>query len=281
MPRTGWLFLVGALAIAGIPPMNGFMSELLVYAGLLGQTAPGSVENAALVSAAALLGFVGSVSALAMVRAFGVAFLGSPRDSAVTDHGDPPATMLLPMGLHAAGVVLLGLAPSVGVAFIRPVVVLFHSGAAGMAAVDDVLSPLQWACRGLVVGIVVLGLVGWRLGRGARRHVTWGCGYTAANPRMQYTGSSFSQPFVEIFESLSPQRWRVKLSGKIFPPASGHLEVHVADAVEGRIFEVLGRGEQLFVRAAAAIPEQPRYAFGAGLVVLVVLVGLLVAGGVP
>jgi hypothetical protein len=131
------------------------------------------------------------------------------------------------------------------------------------------------------VGIVVLGLVGWRLGRGARRHVTWGCGYTAANPRMQYTGSSFSQPFVEIFESLSPQRWRVKLSGKIFPPASGHLEVHVADAVEGRIFEVLGRGEQLFVRAAAAIPEQPRYAFGAGLVVLVVLVGLLVAGGVP
>jgi hydrogenase-4 component B len=279
LPITGVLFLIGALAIAGLPPMNGFVSEFVIYAGLLRGTAPSPAANAALVCAAALLGFVGAVSALAMVRAFGITFLGNPRDPSVTVHDDAPIAMVVPMVFHAAGILLIGVVPAAGLALVGPVVALFGSAGHGLGTVTTVVEPIQWACRGLVLLLGVATAVGWAMGRNSRRHVTWGCGYTAANSRMQYTGSSFSQQLVHTFATFLPQQWRVRLSGKIFPTADGHFEVHVADAVERRIFEVLGRGEQFFVRTAAAVPEEPRFAFAAGLTVLLVMVGLLVSAG--
>ena len=89
LPRTGWLFLLGGVAISALPPLNGFVSELIIYSGLLSGAAPSASANAALVTSAALLAFVGAVSALSMIRAFGVAFLGRPRDRRSTSRPRP------------------------------------------------------------------------------------------------------------------------------------------------------------------------------------------------
>ncbi len=279
LPHTGVLFLVGALAISGLPPFNGFVSEFVLYAGLFRGGAPSAAGNAALVCAAALLGFVGAVSALSMVRAFGAAFLGTPRDSTVHVGDEAPPSMLAPMYLHAAGVLVVGVVPALGVALAAPVVALFAGAAGGLEVVTAVVQPLQVVGLGLVAALVVVGAVGWARGRGARSHVTWGCGYNAPNARMQYTGSSFGQPLVLLFASLLPQQWRRRLPRSIFPARDGQLEANVPDGVERRIFEVLGRGEDFFVRASRAVPEEPRFAFAAGLALLLGLVAALLSGG--
>lgn len=281
LPHAGWLFLLGGVAISALPPLNGFISELIIYSGLLSGAAPSAPANAALVTAAALLAFVGAVSALSMVRAFGIAFLGRPRDASVHVSSATPIWMTAPMYLHGAGIVLLGLYPAAGLAVTRSAASLF--AASGLPAADTdfaaLLGPVQVAVRLLVVVTLVACVVGLVLGRRARRDVTWGCGYTAPNTRMQYTASSFSAQFTRLFEAFLPQLRREQLSREIFPLEPGRIGTHHVDAVERRMFEVLGQGEEMITQASSRIPEQPRFAFAAGLLALVIAVGLLLGAG--
>src|SRR6185369_2089118 len=103
LPGTATLFLVGALAIAALPPLNGFLSEFLVYSTLLSGSAPSGQANVLLIAFAAVLAFVGAVIALSITRAFGLTFLGNARDTGVHDGEEAPASMLGPMALHGLG----------------------------------------------------------------------------------------------------------------------------------------------------------------------------------
>lgn len=281
MPLTAAAFLLGGAAGAALPPLNGFISELTIYMGLLSGAAPTGQANAALVLAASTLAFAGGVGAFALTRAFGLAFLGQPRDASVAVSGEAPAPILLPMAAHAGAVVLLGVAPELGLGLTRATVALFPFG----SDVEVVLAPLSaaaWACRLLAAALLGVGLVRYWQGRRARRSVTWGCGYTAGSARMQYTGSSFAEQLARIFEPMLPVLRRERRPSGLFPAAPGQLATHHADAVERRIFEALGRGEDLLVQASERIPEQPRFAFAAGLVALIVIGALvLVGGGLP
>jgi hydrogenase-4 component B len=278
LPKTGWLFLLGGVAMAGLPPLNGFVSELIIYSGLLAGEAPSASANVAFVTTAAVLAFVGATSALAIVRAFGVAFLGRPRDASVHVTTTTPPTMTIPMYVHAACIVGIGLFPGVGLVLTRTAVSSFTVGGvvpsdAGLVAL---LAPVQIAVRVLVGLSVIACVLGLFLGRRASRHVTWACGYGASNTRMQYTASSFSSPFAQLFEAFLPQLRRQRLPQGIFPAEPGHIGTHHVDAVERRMFEVLGQGEQMISRTSDRIPEQPRFAFAAGLLALVIAIGLLI-----
>jgi hypothetical protein len=184
--------------------------------------------------------------------------------------------MLWPMVLHAAGAIVLGVAPELAIAAIRAVLMLFPVGDPDTILVT--LGPLVWASRILAIALLVVGVHAYWRGRAARRSATWGCGYTGASARMQYTGSSFSEQFTRIFESFLPSLRREKLPTEPFPQASGHIATHHVDAVERRMFEVLGRGENMVSNAAEKIPEQPRFAFAAGLVTIVVIAALVIVG---
>ncbi|WP_437274503.1 proton-conducting transporter membrane subunit [Sorangium sp. So ce375] len=277
LPRTSILFLLGCLAISALPPLNGFVSEFLIYAGLLAGRAPSSQGSVVTIAAAAALAFVGAVSALSMTRAFGLTFLGVPREPGLHVGEDAPGSMLWPMVIHAAFVVAIGVAPDLGIAAIGGALRLFpiESSASTLPAL---LTPLAWASRALAGALLVAGVIGWRRGLAARRSVTWGCGYTATSSRMQYTGSSFSEQFTRIFASFLPSLRRERLPEGPFPQQPGHLSTHHVDAVERRMFEVLGRGESFIAQAFDRIPEQPRFAFSAGFVALVII-GAIVIGG--
>ncbi len=275
LPYTAALFLVGALSICALPPLNGFVSELLIYSGLLGSAAPSSHDNLVLIATAAALAFVGAVSALSMARAFGVAFLGSAREPNMHVGEEAPAWMLGPMLLHALAVVVLGVVPELGMLLVRPALRLLPIGPSADAALAP-LATILWANRALALALLGAGVFGFVRGRHARRSVTWGCGYTAASPRMQYTGGSFSAHFARLFEPLLPVLRRERLPTELFPQHSGQLASHHVDAVERRIFEVLGRGEELVVQASERISEQPRFTFAAGFAVLLLIGVLLV-----
>jgi len=95
---------------------------------------------------------------------------------------------------------------------------------------------------------------------------------------MQYTGSALVEPFARVFESFLPALRRERLPEGPFPQHASHVATHHADPVERRLFEVLGQGEDFISRVSDRTPENPRFAFAAGLIVLIVI-GALVAGG--
>ena len=286
MPWTAGFFLLGGVAISALPPLNGFVSEFLIYSGLLHHAVPGGVEQGLLICAAALLAFVGGVSVLAMVRSFGLTFLGKPRDPHVHADGDAPLSMRASMWVHALGIVVFGLFPAIPLRLARMPARLFLDlqPATSVDAINDassVLAPIfsvSWVFLAVLGGLLI---VRWLLRPRvpAKRQVTWGCGYPAPNPRMQYTGTSFSSQLAGIFQSILVRLRREKLPETPFPEGDAHLNTHTVDAVERRIFEVLGEGEELVSRVILRLSEEPRLAFGLGLLILAVMVGVVVSGG--
>jgi hydrogenase-4 component B len=269
MPWTAALFLIGGLAISGLPPFNGFASELMLYTGLFQAASEvGGNAGAALIGFAACLAFTGAISALSMVRAFGVVFLGTPRDTTVHASADPGPALLVPMGLHAAGVVLVGLVPAVGLALAGPAAASFGDLSAAWTAAGTA----TWASAVVTIAVGVPALIGWRAGRQAPRHVTWGCGYTAGTSRMQYTGSSFSHPFASLFEAWMPARVQLRLPDAVFPQRSGSFRSSHPDPIEDRIYEGIARGQALATAVFHRVVDDPRAVFAAGLVGLVLLV---------
>ncbi len=271
MPRTAVYFLLGCLAMCALPPFNGFVGEFLVYTGLLSGGAPTIEGDVVLVCAAAVLAFVGAVGALSTTRAFGLAFLGVPRDPSIHVTDDAPRSMAVPMAVHSAGILVLGLFPTAALAIIEPVLALLPASIGHAPDLADVLAPVVWASRGLAAALAVSMIVAWRRRARARESVTWGCGYTAATARMQYTGSSFSAQLSTLFRPALPVLTREHLPTEPFPQHASHLSTHHVDAVEQRMFEVIGQGEQFVRETSSRIPEQPRFAFAAGLLALVVL----------
>ncbi|HKO89625.1 MAG TPA: proton-conducting transporter membrane subunit, partial [Polyangiaceae bacterium] len=279
LPRTATLFLIGTLAGSALPPFNTLLSEFIIYMGLLSGQGPSPEANVVLVIAAAGLAFVGAVSGLSSARAFGITFLGQPRDARVHVGAEPPGSMLVPMLCHAGLAILCGLAPQLGLGMLRSSLGLFPFYTP--AELERVLAPLAglvWASRLLALLLLLAGLVRWRQGVAARRSPTWGCGYAAASPRLQYTGSSFSEHFARIFDSCMPALRRERIATEIFPQHPGQLSTHHADAVEQRILEVLARGEGAITEVSERIPGQPRFAFAAGLCALLII-GAVAWGG--
>lgn len=284
MPRTAVLFLLGGLAISAVPPFNGFVSEFLLYSGLLGSAVPAGVPRVVFIGIAALLAFVGAVSALAITRAFGIAFLGHPRDSKVHVQSDLPAPLLTAMSFHAVGILVVGLWPPAGLWLVRSAVRRFLDllppSGAPLPDVTVTLFPIVRASALLAAVLVLLVLFGRWLQRRSATHVTWACGYGAPNTRMQYSGTSFSQQFATVFKAFLPQLRREELPHGYFP-TTGKLSTHHVDAVERRMFAVLGDSESLVARIVGSIPDEPRFTFAAGLLALGVIAGFVVLGETP
>ncbi|MGB9130422.1 MAG: hydrogenase 4 subunit B [Thiobacillus sp.] len=211
MPWTAWLTLIGALAIAGLPPLNGFVSEwLLLQAFLL---TPGLTQpylNMVIPVAAAIVALAAALAAYVMVKFFGVVFLGQPRDTALQDAHEASWPERLGMLWLAAGCVLLGLFPAQVIGWISPVVHLLT----GQTMVNDgnwlMLAPVsseRASYMPLIFFAVVIGVLGltylWvrRVYHGrVRRSDPWDCGYPEQDARMQDSAEGFGQPIRQIFE---------------------------------------------------------------------------------
>jgi hydrogenase-4 component B len=236
MPLTAGLFLVGAVAICGLPPLNGFVSELLIFMGLfrtLGPSAGPSSPASAL--AVPCLAMIGALAVACFVKAYGAVFLGSARDEGAWRAHEAPAPMIGPMIALAACCAVIGLSPML-VTPILDRVVSAWPGSGGPAALKIGESlPLGWI-SGLGAGLVALLAVSGAvlLRRRAREPIpavgTWDCGYARPTARMQYTSSSFAQTLVGLFRTvLRPRTHRPDVSG-VFPRGA-RFEGHVDDVV--------------------------------------------------
>jgi hydrogenase-4 component B len=291
MPWTALSFLLGGVAISALPPLNGFTSEFIIYSGLFTGEPVAVWAKVALGVGGAVLAFVGAVSALSITRAFGVVFLGGARDAAVHPPTEVSRWMLLPMGLHALGVVVLGVLPGVGFMLVREPTALALAGwpASGI----DVLQPVADSLSriGLISGTlaVVIGASIWLRTRVVRRPTTpavppvgtWGCAYGSPNTRMQYTGSSFSSDFSARFSGIMVMLRRQKAPLGYFPE-DGYLITDCVDAVERRLFSVITHGDASASELSSKLREDdPRIAFAAALIAIVMMSGLIVLASGP
>jgi formate hydrogenlyase subunit 3/multisubunit Na+/H+ antiporter MnhD subunit len=274
LPITATTFLVGSVAISGLPPFNGFVSELLVYwAGFSGAAALAAPAAVPLGVMIAVLAAVGGLALACFTKAFGIVFLGLPRSSKGQVAVEAPLSMLLPMVVLALVCLVLGLSGGLVVPALHGLVSAFVGEGTRQALRDGGLVLARVALlAGGTLGLVALIALGRRLllsGRDVRETVTWDCGYVVATPRMQYTASSFAQPIVDLFSSLLGTRKRVS-SPEIHFPDSAHLETETPDLGREGIYEPLFENVGGALRRILILQHGRLHVYVLGLVVTLV-----------
>ncbi len=239
MPLTSGLFLVGAVAICGLPPLNGLVSELMIYLGLFRTVGvQGHASFVAASLAAAGLALIGALAVACFVKAFGAVFLGEPRTNAGDQAHEAPGGMIWPMVALAACCLVIGVFPA-SVLGVLDQGVQTWAGPTFKPVALATLVPAWWV-TGLnlaLLGFLAAGMW-WLLGRlraGSYRAVgTWDCGYAAPTARMQYTASSLAGILVGLLgRVLRPAVHRPRLDGLF--PRSADFESHTPEVVLDRL----------------------------------------------
>jgi hydrogenase-4 component B len=201
-PWTGAMFLGGAVAICGLPPLNGFVSEWLIYLGSFqALKQPGSALGAA-VLAAPVLALIGGLALACFVKVFGIAFLGEPRSAAAAQAHEAPVSMLAPMVALLVACAWIGLLPTTLHALLQKAVGNWAGKIVEGVAAES-FAPLRWISLSawllLLLVLVLFCMVRWRSRPAPRDLGTWGCGYRFPAVRMQYTASSFADFLIRLF----------------------------------------------------------------------------------
>ena len=222
MPVTAIITLFGAVAICALPPLNGFISELLIYIGMFNGVSDGH-EVLYSVAGIIALSLIGGIAVLVFTKLFGVVFLGSPRSHHVAESSEVDNLRIGAMAIPATLILFIGLFPQVA---IRPIAIVAEAitGADKSIAVNHFEPTLKALSASIWVLIaVVLLLYALKHKLQSKRKIeegpTWGCGFTAPNARMQYTGESFSEGLESIGRPLMKHTvdGRAVEKGEIFP----------------------------------------------------------------
>jgi hydrogenase-4 component B len=237
MPLVSLFFIIGALAISAMPPLNGFISELLIYNGLLKiLSIPG--ESGLAAAGAVALAMIGALAAVCFIKVFGTIFLGNPRsDSGNTAH-DPQLPMILPMILLSIICLIIGIFPFVTFNFVNASIKSWHVKGTIPLSLSTMLPSQMLSIVGLIL-IVFAALIflilklSFRFKKG-KISVTWDCGYAKPARSMQYTGSSFSRTLTRMFAFiLFPKQKLPNIKGS-YPEPSLFKSV-ILDAILDRL----------------------------------------------
>jgi len=223
MPVTGVVFMVGALSIAALPPLNGFVGEWLLFESLLhGLPATSTAVAIAVPVGVAALALTGGLTAAAFVKAIGIGFLGRARSAGAAAAREVPHTMQAGAGLLAAACVVLGVAPMLVLPALEHAAATIVPGARErllsggvdlrLAGLQGILAPALLAA-GLVLAVGGVAAARRLVRRRSatqpalRRAEVWACGRELQTARMQYTATSFAEPLQRVFDDvLRPDR---------------------------------------------------------------------------
>jgi len=262
MPYTGLFFLIAALAICGLPPFNGFVSEFIIYSGAFGNLQTATFNFDFLFLGVILsLALIGGLAIFCFVKVFGIVFLGSARTKNISEAHEVTSSMLMPKFLIGALIVAIGIAPALFVQF-----AVKAAGAFGNIGVlpDGILTSLSWT--GILSGLLILmvfGLYGikklFQKNKVISHNTTWGCAYIGADAaRHQYTATSFADNHLEFLKPLFAEDKKFKqfAEDEIFP-SKRDFSSHADDLFEEkmikapvRFIEKLFSGENFLLQSA-------------------------------
>lgn len=233
MPYTGVFFLFGVIAISALPPLNGFISEFLMFSGLINIIGLNSDSNlfiAGILSLASM-GLVGTLVILAMTKLYFVSFLGLPRSKKSEKvANDVDKTMLIPMGICSLLTVVIPVSVPYLCKYFLPLN-LFGNNTEKISSVITMLSDISLILIGLSAFIAALYGIKRIMTKNSRTYITWGCGYEKVNNRIQYSASSYVAPFLNILTPMLKKIFDVK-KPKGFFPEDAHYNSEIKDTEE-------------------------------------------------
>jgi hydrogenase-4 component B len=253
MPTTALCFLIGAIAISGLPPLNGFVSEWLTYQALLaGFGSTESLTRVIFPVAGALLALTAALAAACFVKAFGISFLALPRSENAARACEVSLSMRIGMGILATGCVALGL----GATWFLPVFDAITAQVFGIGVSSKLVAMNGFAlsagtARGgtistaaiaaMLVLLSVLPALFWLVwGRSSRRATgpTWDCGLPGLTADNEYTATGFSKPIRLIFSALYRPRREIQAEYEVSPyyPTTIRFESEIEPTFEKHFY---------------------------------------------
>lgn len=242
MPKTALFFLLGALAICGLPPFNGFISEFLIYSGIFKSLHSGSLLTDVIFLFSFIgLAIIGGLAVFCFTKVFSIMFLGSARTGKVNNAREVENSMLIPNYLIGFMIISIGLLPAL---FIKPlswVVAQFTGDTAALQQMIPVMNNISIAsCIFFIfIGIIWMLRTWQQKKQTIRQEATWGCGYTGANPAVhQYTATSFADNVAQLTKQIVNVKKEYKNfdEEEIFPQDRA-FETHSGDVFEEQLMK--------------------------------------------
>ncbi len=240
MPKTALFFLLGAIAISGLPPFNGFISEFLIYSGMFKSLhSAGLFTDVVLLFGFTGLAIIGGLALFCFTKVFSIIFLGTARSEKADQAKEVESSMLFPNFLIGFMIILIGFVPFI---FMNPLADIIGIFSSNTDAIQQIVPTLNNISLSSGIFIALIGLL-WNLRswqqkkQTIKQAATWGCGYTGANPALtQYTATSYADNFVQ----LSSQLVQVKKDFKAFQideifPQKREFETHSSDIFEDNL----------------------------------------------
>jgi NADH:ubiquinone oxidoreductase subunit 5 (subunit L)/multisubunit Na+/H+ antiporter MnhA subunit len=250
MPQTAFLALGACLAISALPPLNGFVSEWLVFqAILLSPDLPQWSLKLTVPAAGAMLALGAALSAACFVRAYGITFLGRPRSPLAEQASETDAFSRAAMSLLLVLCLLVGLLPGIVIDFLAPVAQTLVGQAmqpqAGIGWLSIVpIADSRSSYNGLLVFVFIvfstllaIEVIHRFASRALRRGPAWDCGFPDPSPSTQYTADSFAQPIRRVF---GPVVFQARESVEMPAPGDlrpARLTVSLRDLVWDALYE--------------------------------------------
>lgn len=251
MPITAFFFLCGSLAIGGLPPFNGFVSKFLLYTGLIESIkVEGFQLNIVMIGCVAGLALVGGISLLTFTKSFGIIFLGSARTKYNYQTDEVLSYSHLPFFIILFFMLVIGIFPALVLAPIQRIVNVFDSTTPSnniIVTFSPIVTNVGIASLLLILLIGSVYLVRSKIAgkRTIGESSTWGCGYTAPNIRMQYTGKSFSKTLAKLFAFItSEQKKYIEIENNAVFPASRSYQSNYVEFFEKNVINKVSN--QLF-----------------------------------
>jgi len=240
MPKTALFFLLGALAICGLPPFNGFISEFLIYSGIFKSLQPGDLfTDVILLISFTGLAIIGGLAIFCFTKVFSIIFLGSPRSNKTEHATEVENTMITPNFLIGFMIIAVGFFPALFMGPLANVVGLFSNDAASIQQMIPVLNNISISSGIFIALIGVIWILrAWQQKKQTVKHdATWGCAYTGANPALhQYTATSFADNIVQLVNPVV--NVKKEFNGfdekEVFPEERA-FKTHSSDTIEDNL----------------------------------------------
>ena len=254
MPVTAFAFLVGAMAVSALPPLNGFVSEWLTFQAILMSPQLSAWGLKFLIPAVgAMLALSAALAAACFVKAYGLTFLGRPRSSAAEIANDAWPSSRIAMLVLVGLCVACGIFPGYVIDAIAPVTDTLVGGHMPLQAAQSWLTivPIDQSrssYNGFFVFLfiaIAASLVAFVIhrfaSRAVRRAPAWDCGYPDASPALQYSSSSFAQPIRRVFGTLLFQARETVVMPKPGDVSAAHFSVVLRDLIWQWLYRPIGR----------------------------------------
>lgn len=288
MPRTALIFLIGSIAIGGLPPLSGFVSEFVIYGSFLnGFQVDGLAIPVLMVLSGAILAVIGGISMLTFTKSFGVVFLGTQRMQHHSLVHEVNKQMLYPAYVLLIPIIVISLFPTLffdiaaGISEITFDVNIGAAAAGNIAGFSEIVGQVA---QGSLLFVAIIGAVVAIRFKMVKSHSvsvtnTWGCGYAQPIKGIQYTSKSFARTLADLFRAILPtsSRYNTLTTEEIFPKDRGQMSSD-SDFFEKRIIAPLTNGLISILHKLQFVQNgnlQSYIVYGLGYILLLVASALL------